>query len=228
MSQAGALFWKIKVLNMLTLYASPRACSLAPHIALYEARADFNLELVPISEGAHLTEEYSKINPRRRVPALKTDWGVLTEAGAILFYIGEQYPDANLLPPPRSRERARLMEMASWLTASLHATGYGALWRPGRFHPDPKSIGPAIEEMGRQTIQSANQEIENAIAGKFVLGDQYTVLDPYLYVFFRWADRIGLDMRSQYPRWSKWAHRMEKREAVKAALKAEGLELFSE
>ena len=69
---------------MLTLYYSPGACSLAPHIALEETGASYALELVSIPKGEQQASEYLNVNPRAKIPALRTDEGVLTENVAIL------------------------------------------------------------------------------------------------------------------------------------------------
>ena len=84
---------------MLTLYYSPGACSMAPHIALEEAGATYALQLVSIPKGEQLADEYlPDVTPRGKVPALRTDDGVLTENVAILTYIARLFPHAKLLP----------------------------------------------------------------------------------------------------------------------------------
>ena len=84
---------------MLTLYYSPGACSMAPHIALEEAGVSYTPQLVSIPKGEHLTGAYlQNVNPRGKVPALRTEHGVLTENVAILTYIARSFSGANLLP----------------------------------------------------------------------------------------------------------------------------------
>src|SRR5271157_3757143 len=83
---------------MLTLYYSPGACSMAPHIALEEAGAPYTLQLVSIPKGEQQAAKYLNVNPRGKVPTLMTDEGVLTENVAILTYIARSSPHAKLLP----------------------------------------------------------------------------------------------------------------------------------
>ncbi len=78
----------------LTLFFSPRACSLACHIALEESGLPFTAEMVKIREGQHKTEEYLRLNPWGKIPAMLIDDEVLTEAHAILSYIGDIAPSA--------------------------------------------------------------------------------------------------------------------------------------
>ena len=86
---------------MLTLYYSPGACSLAPHIALEEAGASYALQLVSIPKGEQQAPEYLNVNPRGKIPALRTDEGVLTENVAILTYIARTSLQERLLPEDR-------------------------------------------------------------------------------------------------------------------------------
>ena len=209
---------------MYTLYASPRACSMAPHIVLEELEVRYKVSYVVIAEGATQTEEYTKINPHQRVPALETEWGVLTEVSAILFFLSEQHSAYNLTPPVNTPSRARMYEMFSWLSTALHATGYAGLWRPERFHPKAELVAKDMSKTAHHTIEQANREIEAGLNGQYVLGDQYTILDPYLYVFFLWAHRIGIEVKSRYPKWTAWAERMEKRHAVQKMLSDEHIE----
>ncbi len=80
---------------MLTLYYLHGACSMAPHIALEEAGAQYTLQLVSLPKGEQQAPEYLNLNPRGRVPALRTEDGVLTENVAILTYIARSFPHAK-------------------------------------------------------------------------------------------------------------------------------------
>src|SRR4051794_39651281 len=83
---------------MIKLFYSLGSCSLASHIALEEAGAEYQAVRTNVREKANLTPEYLAINPKGRVPALATDQGVLTETVAILAWVAQAFPDAKLLP----------------------------------------------------------------------------------------------------------------------------------
>jgi glutathione S-transferase len=83
---------------MLTLFYAPTACSLASHIALEEAQADFEARRVDFAAGEQRSPDYLAINPKGRVPALVTPRGVLTETPAILAFIAQSFPEARLAP----------------------------------------------------------------------------------------------------------------------------------
>ena len=54
----------------------------------------------------------------------------------------------------------------------------------------------------------------------------YTVVDPYLLVFYQWGQRIGLEMRGLYPAWTRLAKRIVARPAVKRVLENEAIKIF--
>ncbi len=83
---------------MYTLYFSPGACSMASHVLLEECGADYETKLVALAKGEQRTDEYKKINPHSKVPALAVDGNVITQNVAILPFIAGQFPDAELLP----------------------------------------------------------------------------------------------------------------------------------
>jgi glutathione S-transferase len=99
-------------------------------------------------------------------------------------------------------------------------------WRTERFSDDP-AHHPGIATKGKTELTRGFETIENRMFGQeSVVGQDYSVLDPYLLVFFRWGSRIGFDMRAQYPRWTKHALRMLARPAVQRALATEGISLW--
>ena len=105
-----------------TLYYTPGACSLSPHIVLREAGLDFELERVDLA--AKKTEtgaDYRAVNPKGYVPALRLDDGqVLTEGAAIVQYLADKRPDARLAPPAGTLERVRLQEHLNFVASELH------------------------------------------------------------------------------------------------------------
>ena len=209
----------------MKLYYSPGACSLAPHIVLEEIGADYALECVPVAEGKTQSEAYLAVNAKGRVPTLACDIGVLTEAPAILFYLGLSHPQAGLLPQDPGL-LARAAEWLNWLSGDLHATGFGALWRPHRFTPDADAQA-AVSAAATVNIRAAYARIETFFAqARWAVGDTYSCVDSYLLVFYRWGNRIGLDMRAEYPAWTRHAEAVAHRPATIRALAREGISIW--
>lgn len=208
----------------MKLFYSPGACSLAPHILLEELGVPYEPVLIATAKGQQLTPEYLAINPKGRVPALAIDDRILTEVTAILYYLAASYPEARLLPDA-GEPLARYLEWASWLTSEVHASNFAAHWRPGRFAAD-ESVHSVIKEHALQTIQKSLSAIEARLQNQgYALGDRYTLLDPYLLVFYRWGNRVGVNMAERFPHWTKIALRVFERPAVQRTFELEGVKL---
>jgi glutathione S-transferase len=116
---------------VIKLYYAPGACSLAPHIALEEVGARYELSRVDLAANQQNSPEYLRVNPKARVPALiDGDW-VLTEAPAILRYIAARHPAAGLWPWD-PREEARCAEWLNWLSSTIHVA-FGHARRAARY-----------------------------------------------------------------------------------------------
>jgi glutathione S-transferase len=222
---------------MYRLYNSPGSCALAAHIALEEIGAPYELELVsskgPREGGTTATSEYRAINPKGRVPALLGVPGriggaenLLTELHAILVYLARTNAAAALLPEDPAAE-ARCIEWMNWLASNVHAMSYGQIWRPQRFVADEKEF-PAVKAKGEQNVREQYTYIESLLADgrDWAVPSAYTVVDAYLLVFYHWGRRIGLDMPTLYPDWTRITKRVAARPAVERVLAHEGIPAF--
>jgi glutathione S-transferase len=207
---------------MPTLYYSPGACSLASHIVLEEIAKPYDTVLVDLRKGEHLKPEYIAINPHARVPTLKVGSFILTECPAILAYLDRSNPDAALMPEDPAAE-AKGLSLMSWLSSSVHIA-FAQVFRPARYSDDANHH-PAIQASGRQAIAAHFAEIETGLGdAHYALGRKFSVVDPYLLVFYRWGLRIGLDMAS-FVNFSAHAQRMLTRNAVQRVFAKEGITL---
>ena len=203
---------------MLTLYFSPGACSMASHIGLEETGAPYEEKPTLLPKGEHKTEAYLKINPQGKVPALSVDGKVIVENTAILSYLAKRYPDKKLLPTDPIEE-ARCISTMAWFSNTLHPP-YRQTMRPERFAEDEAAHG-AVKETGRKTFYASCKEIDALLKGKeWIMGDQYTVADPYALVFYGWGVRAGLDMKA-LTAYTAWKDRMLQRPAVRKILESE-------
>ena len=211
---------------MLKLYHSPGACSMACHIALEETGAPFELEPVLLAKRENREPAYLAVHPRGFVPVLEFDHGSrLTEAAAILLHVARRFPEARLLPEAGTTEEARAFEWLMWLSNTVHVA-YACLWRPERFTEDP-AAREALAGEAKDRIDVLTRAIEPPLRDHaFAAGECYSVADPFLLVFFRWANRIGLDPSLGYPGWTAWARQMESRPAVVRVLAREGVSLW--
>lgn len=202
----------------ITLYYAPGACSLATHVTLEEAAAPYNTVRVMLAEGQQRSAKYLSINPMGRVPALVTPDGILTETIGALSYVSNRFPSAELLPFGDSWGMGKAYDRMSWLAAVAHVA-IAQIWRTERFTTDA-AAQESVREHGRVQIGQYFERIESGLSGEWMLGDRYSVLDPYLMVFWRWGLRLQMDMAS-YARWADHTARVMSRPAVERVIARE-------
>ena len=208
---------------MIKLYYSPGACSLAPHIVLEELGIAFEPVLVSLKDGEQLKADFLRVNPKARVPALMVDGKLLTENVAILTYLGGGYLSRGLWPK-ETWKQAEALSLMSWLSSSVHIT-FAGIARPERYTADA-AAKETVKAQSLITLLKYFAEIEKMLTGKtFAMGGQYTVCDPYLLVFYRWGYRLSLDMKTQFPNWTKHALRVVSRPTVKRVFEVEGIKI---
>lgn len=200
---------------MLTFYFAPNTCALASHIALKDAGAEYEARRVDFSKAEQQSPEYLKVNPKGRVPTLLTSSGILTETPAILAFIAQSFPRARLAPLDDPFAFAQMQAFNSYLCSTVHvAHAHGR--RGSRWASEASSI----EDMKRkvpETMTASFTLIENDyLKGPWVMGDAYTVADPYLYTIGLWLEDDGVDI-ARLPRVMEHRARMAERTSVKAA-----------
>jgi glutathione S-transferase len=200
----------------MKLYYSPGACSLSPHIALYEAHLTFDAVLASTKTHklADGTDFYS-INPLGYVPVLELDDGTrLTEGAAIVQYIADRAPEKRLAPANGTLERYKLQSLLHFISTEIHKN-FGPLFRPG--------MPAEVQQMAKDSIASRVKWIDGELADKpYLMGDQFTVADGYLFNVTNWAAFVKLDL-SPFTHILALRERVAARPAVQQAMKAEGL-----
>ncbi len=203
---------------MLTLYFSPGACSLASHIGLEETGAPYEAKPILLAKGQQRTEEYQKINPRGKVPALSVDGKVLVENTAILTYLARRFPEKKLMPADPAEE-ARGIATMCWFSSIVHPS-FQRVNRPERF-AEGEAAQAAVKENGRKSFWANCQEIDSMIEGNdWIMGRDFTVVDGYALVFYGWATRSGFPM-NELSAYTAWQERMMKRPTVKKSVESE-------
>jgi glutathione S-transferase len=200
----------------MTLYYSPGACSLSPHIVANEAGIPLDLVKVDTKSKTIAREgDFWGVNPKGYVPALELDDGeVLTEGPAIVQYLADRAPKSELAPANGSFERVRLQETLNYLTSEIHKS-YSPLFRP--------DVLPAVREERLAYLAKRYALIEKQLEGrKYLSGDRFTVADAYLFTLTRWARVVKLDL-SGFANLDAFQKRVGSRKAVLEAMRAEGL-----
>lgn len=204
---------------MFTLYFAPNTCSLASHIALEEAGADYVLQLVDITKTENQKQDYLALNPKGRVPALATPRGILTETPAMLAFIAQSYPEARLAPLANPYAFAEVQSFNSYLCSTLHVA-HAHRMRGYRWADDPAAI-ISMQRKVPESVGAAFDLIEQRFfKGPWVMGSAYTIADPYLFTFAQWLEADGVDL-ARIPRVVEHRRRMLERSVVKKAVAQE-------
>ena len=200
----------------MKLYYMPGACSLSPHIVAREAGID--VQLVKVDGKTKRTEDgadFLAINPKGYVPTLQLDSGeVLTEGPAIVQYLADLKPASGLAPANGTLARYHLQEMLGYINSEIHKT-YSPLFKPDT---------PEATREERKDYLRKRYALLDALLAKqaWLLGEQFSVADAYLFTVTNWARHVDLDL-SGFPAILSFQKRMVARPAVLAAMDAEGL-----
>lgn len=200
----------------MKLYYSPGACSLAPHIALHETGLPHERIRVELASGrCEDGRDISKLNPFGYVPVLELDDGrVLHEVPALLLYLADRKPEAELAPPPGRLARIELNQWLNFVATELHKT-LGVLF-------NPNLPGEAREFFLRLAGRRLSVLAPQLAQRSWLLESGYTIADPYLYTVLRWSPLVDFDL-GRWPVYASYMARVEARPAVQAALEAEAL-----
>jgi len=208
---------------MFKLYYAPGTCALATHIALEEVGASYEAVLVDFRSEGQRSPEYLAINPKGRVPALMTENGILTETPALLCFVAQLFPKAELAPLADPFALAQVQEFNSYLCSTVHVA-HAHRMRGTRWADDAAAIA-AMKRKVPSNVTECFELIEpSLLQGPWVMGDRYTICDPYLFTIASWIEGDGVDT-TKVPRVMEHRRRMLARPAVERALAAEGTQI---
>jgi glutathione S-transferase len=201
---------------MFKLYYAPGTCALASHIALAEAGAPYTTEKVDFKTNQQNSPEYLGINPKGRVPSLVTDDGILTETPAMLAFIAQSFPQAKLAPLDDAFEFAKVQAFNSYLCSTVHVA-HAHKGRGYRWAADEASFAD-MKRMVPKSVGASFALIErNMLKGPWVMGETYTICDPYLFTIAQWLEGDSVDLAA-LPKVADHRQRMAERPAVRKAL----------
>ncbi|MDB5928144.1 MAG: Glutathione S-transferase [Betaproteobacteria bacterium] len=203
---------------MLKLFYAVGSCALASHIALEEAGAEYQAVRLDFAAADQRKPEYLKVNPKGRVPALITDSGILTETPAILAYVAQVFPKAGLAPLTDPFAFARVQAFNSYLCSTAHVN-HAHFTRGSRWADEAASL----EDMKRKVPKNVGDSFalmeSEMVEGPWVMGNAYTICDPYLFTVAGWLPRDSVDI-ARFPKIHDHHTRMAERPAVKKVLAA--------
>jgi glutathione S-transferase len=204
---------------MMKLYYAVHTCALASHIALEDAGAEYSTVRINFATEEQRKPEYLAINPKARVPSLVTERGILTETPAMLAFIAQSFPKARLAPLDDPFGFAEVQAFNSYLCATLHVA-HAHRMRGYRWADDPAAI-EAMKRKVPDSVSACYELIESKmLRGPWVMGEAYTICDPYLFTVAQWMEGDSIDP-ARFPKVRDHRQRMSERAAVRKVLTEE-------
>ncbi len=203
----------------MKLYCMPGACSLTDHIVLEWIGQPYQYQPVARDE---LKTSYLKVNPSGAVPALAlADGTILTQNIAILDYLAGLAPEAKLMGDGSALSRARVMRWLAFINADVHKN-FSPLFSPAAF-VDGEAARESLKEKAIGRLRKQFEILDAQLgSGTWLVDNQRSVADPYLYVVLTWARAMQMDLTG-LDNLARFITHMEADAGVQAALKAEGL-----
>jgi glutathione S-transferase len=206
---------------VLTLYFAPHTISLATHIVLEEVGADYSTVRIDFGTNQQRSPDYLKINPKGRMPALVTDRGILTETPAMLVYVAQSFPRLALAPMDDPFLFAQIQSFNSYLCSHLHVAHAHRMRGYRWVDADDKHSIAAMQRKVPQSVGESFAMVERKmLKGPWVMGERYTICDPYLFTLAQWLEADGVDPKT-IPRVIEHRQRMAARATVKKAIAQE-------
>ena len=204
---------------MFKLYYAPGTCALASHITLEEVGADYKAERLNFKANQQNSPDYLAINPKGRVPALVTEQGVLTETPAILAFIAQTFPKRKLAPFGDAFKLAEVQAFNSYLCSTVHVA-HAHKMRGARWATEETSFAD-MKRMVPRSVGACFALIErDLLKGPWVMGETYTICDPYLFTIAQWLEGDSVDA-STLPKVMDHRKRMMERPAVRKVMAEE-------
>ena len=236
---------------MIQLHYFPSNASMIPHILLEELGIPFELVLVDRSQNLHKSADYLKLNPNGKIPTLvQTSPGqpdlVLYESAAICLHLSDTHPQAGLAPAVGSPARAHCYKWLLWLSNTFQPD-IMMYFYPERYviSSDPQvvkevsqqaeaRIGGHLAQLDSELARVARvtQAVKHPVvqpgkesnaSGPWLLGSQFSILDPYLFTLCRWTRNFTARPARSYPQLGPYLQRMLARPSVQRVLATEQL-----
>lgn len=208
---------------MLELHYFPGNASMAPHLLLEELGVPYTLQYVDRTVQAHKSPAYLRLNPNGLIPVLADGDLVLYETAAICLHLVDTHPAAGLAPVLGSAARAHFYKWLVWLTNTLQAALI-IYFYPERWADDAAAIAQvkvhAEASIGRMLDQLDAQVA--AHGGPWLLGADFSAVDPYALMLCRWTRGFTRPARS-LPHLAPYLTRMLARPAVQRVFAQEAL-----
>lgn len=211
---------------MIRLHYYPGNASLAPHVLLHEIGVPFERVLVDRTQDAHKSAAYLQLNPNGLIPVLQDGTLVLYETAAICLHLADTHPAARLVPPLGSAQRAHFYKWLVWLSNTLQAMLIHYFYPERLVNDGDADAAAQVKAHAEARIAAMLQQIDDQLAahgGPWLLGPDYSAVDPYAWMLCRWTRGFESRPAREYVHIGPYLQRLLERPALQRTLAAEGL-----
>jgi glutathione S-transferase len=211
---------------VLTLHYFPGNASFAVHALLLELDVPFTLQLVDRGVNAHKSAAYLKLNPNGSIPVLVDGSLVLYETAAILLHLADTHPQAGLMPPLGTAERAHAYKWLMWMTNTVQATLLHYFYPERMVNAGDSAAAAQVKAHAEASVAACLRQLETLLAGPagpWLLGRRFTLLDPFAWLLCRWTRGFGTQPARSLPNLAAYLQRVQERPALQRAIEREGL-----
>ncbi|VAW05790.1 Glutathione S-transferase [hydrothermal vent metagenome] len=195
----------------MKLYYAPQTISIAVAIALHEAGVEYTPVMLNFPTGEQGKPDYLAINPKGRVPAIVTQQGILTETGALLDYVAALAPKASLVPDDPFKA-AQMRAVMYYLASTMHVN-HAHRVRGQRWADQQSSFDDMAQKTPQTMTESCRFIEDHALQGPYVMGDEITLADCYLFIVSTWLEGDGVDLDA-FPKITGFRELMNSRASV--------------
>lgn len=206
------------ILTDLKLFHFPGGCSRVTMVALETIGLQYEDEIINLMAGDHYKPAYKKINPRGKIPALLIDGKLLTENVAILTWLNETYPEAQLLPRVEGAfANANKLSDLAWISSvwhpSVRANKMPKRWTMGDIAP--------VRERGKTLMKPLIEHLDTRLEkSTWYYDEAWSIVDMYLYWCYTTAEKGEFSLDG-YDHIARHRRAQEQMPAFKAAIARE-------
>jgi glutathione S-transferase len=206
---------------MYKLYNVKRWGSLSAHLVLEEL--DVPYQNVWMTAEQVRAPEFREISPLGLIPALGlSDGRAIAESAAIVAFLTDSHPDKGLAPPIGSDEHAQYLSLLVFMAVNLYPN-IDLAFDGGRLAETEEHEAAIRRKAGAHSLM-VFEILENRLAedGPFLLGDNFSAADIYLFMLTLWAYPSEQAVLERYPHIASVAAHVRSKPRLKAALEAHG------
>jgi len=194
-------------------------------IALEEMQIEYDAHLINIMQGDQFSEEFIKINPNSKIPAIVDLTGdngqplPIIESGAIMLYLAEK--TGKFIP----KDPVKRNQVLQWLFFQMGGIGpmFGQFGHFFKYAKDKGDQSYGVERYTNEAKRLLGVINTQLSKNKYIAGDEYSIADmsimPWvlcLDVFYGGSEQLDLP---SFEHVNRWMDELKARPAVQKGLK---------